>query len=185
MAGSTPTGSVREASERIGALLDELGESAPPAVMERAAELLRHVMALYAEGLGRVLELAPEAVRRLADDEIVGSLLVLHDLHPDDVDTRVQRALDGVRPYLGSHAGGVTYVGVDAEGVAYLRLEGSCDGCPSSAVTVRNAIEEAILAAAPDVVSVETEGVVEPTPPGEPQLLQIGRYRPEDCPVPL
>lgn len=183
MPGSTQ--SVREASERIGTLLEELEQSAPPSVTERVGELLRSVMALYGEGLGRVLELAPELARSLAADEVVGGLLVLHDLHPDDVDTRVQRALDGVRPYLGSHAGGVTYDGVDPAGVAHLRLEGSCDGCPSSAVTVRNAIEEAILAAAPDVVRVETEGVVEPAPPGEPQLLQIGRYRPEDCPVPV
>ena len=50
-------------------------------------------------------------MRRLADDEVVGNLLVLHDLHPDDVDTRVQRALEQVRPYLGSHAGGVSLSG--------------------------------------------------------------------------
>ena len=41
---------------------------------------------------------------------------MLHDLHPLDVDTRIQRALDKVRPYLGSHAGGVTYLGVTGEG---------------------------------------------------------------------
>ena len=105
----------------------------------------------------------------LADDELVGSLLVLHDLHPDDVTVRVQAALDKVRPYLGSHAGGVTFTGVDEQGVVHLRLEGSCDGCPSSAMTVQNAIEDAILAAAPDVLAVEVEGVVS----DEPALLQI------------
>ena len=93
---------------------------------------------------------------------MVGNLLVLHDLHPDDVLTRVQAALDRVRPYLGSHAGGVQLLGVDAEGVAHLQLEGSCDGCASSALTVKSAIEDAILVAAPDVVAVEAEGMVEP-----------------------
>ncbi len=123
--------SVREVSERIEALLDDLGSSAPPAVMGRVEELLQCVMGLYGAGLERVLEsVGPDAVRRLADDELVGNLLVLNDLHPDDVDTRVQRALDQVRPYLGSHAGGVSLSGVDAEGVVHLRLEGSCDGCP-------------------------------------------------------
>lgn len=176
--------SAREAGERIETLLAELEEVAPPAVGARVGELLRCVMAMYGDGLARILELEPEATRRLADDDLVGGLLVLHDLHPDDVDTRVQRALDGVRPYLGSHAGGVSYDGVDADGVAHLRLEGSCDGCPSSALTVSNAIEEAILAAAPDVVAVETAGVVPEPRPGEPALLQIGRYRPDECPVP-
>ena len=104
-------------------------------------------MALYGAGLrrGSARDRDPDAVRRLADDEVVGNLLVLHDLHPDDVDTRVQRALDQVRPYLGSHAGGVSLSGVDEDGVVHLRLEGSCDGCPSSALTVKNAIEDAIL----------------------------------------
>ena len=168
--------SVREASERIEVLLDDLAQGAPPAVMARVEELLQCVLGLYGAGLERVLEtVGPDAVRRLADDELVGNLLVLGGLHPDDVDTRVQRALDQVRPYLGSHAGGVTLSGVDADGVVHLRLEGSCDGCPSSAMTVKSAIEDAILVAAPDVVAVEAEGMVSE----EPALLQIGRFEPQ------
>ena len=165
---------LRETSERIDEVLDELAQSAVPAVMDRVEELLRSVMTLYGAGLDRALEIAHDAVgedlvRRLAADEVVGNLLVLHDLHPDDVHTRVQAALDRVRPYLGSHAGGVELLGVDEEGVAHLRLEGSCDGCASSALTVKSAIEDAILVAAPDVVAVAAEGMVEPGP----ALLQI------------
>ena len=105
------------------------------------------MLALYGAGLDRIVEtiVDPRTRAPVADDELVGPLLVLHDLHPDDVDTRVQRALDRVRPYLGSHAGGVALSGVDEEGVVHLQLEGSCDGCPSSALTVKNAIEDAIL----------------------------------------
>lgn len=169
---------LRETSARIDEVLDELGQSALPPVMERVEELLRSVMTLYGAGLDRALEIAHEAggmelVRRFADDEVVGNLLVLHDLHPDDVLTRVQTALDQVRPYLGSHAGGVQLLGVDSDGVAHLQLEGSCDGCASSALTVQSAIEDAILAAAPDVVAVEAEGMVEPGP----ALLQIQPFR--------
>jgi len=169
--------SVREVSERIDILLDELAESAPPAMLERTEELLRCVMSLYAAGLDQVLTLTgPSISRVLAEDELVGNLLVLHDLHPDDVDTRVQRALETVRPYLGSHAGGVSLSAVDTDGVVHLRLEGSCDGCPSSSLTVRNAIEQAILAVAPDVAAVETEGMVEE--PAGPALLQIAPFSP-------
>ena len=143
--------------------------------MERVEELVHAVMSLYGAGLDRIVEtLDDDTVRRLADDEVVGNLLVLHDLHPDDVDTRVQRALEQVRPYLGSHAGGVSLSGVDEQGVVHLRLEGSCDGCPSSALTVKSAIEDAILVAAPDVVAVEAEGMVE----SGPTLLQIEPFSP-------
>ncbi len=103
---------------------------------------------------------------RLPADPLVESLLLLHDLHPLDVDARIQRALDQVRPYLGSHAGGVTYLGVTEDGVARLRLEGSCDGCASSTVTVQLAIKGAIEDAAPEVTEVVVEGVTAPPGPG-------------------
>ena len=168
----------RHLAGQIDSLLTAVEESAPPAVTERVEDLVRAILGLYGAGIERTLEVladgpdGPELVRRLADDELVGSLLVLHDLHPDDVTVRVQAALDKVRPYLGSHAGGVTFTGVDEAGVVHLQLEGSCDGCPSSAMTVQNAIEDAILAAAPDVRAVEVEGVVS----AEPALLQIQPY---------
>ncbi len=176
--------SVRESSARIDALLDELDQSAVPAVMERVQELLASVMALYGAGLDRTIETlldagATDLARTLADDEIVGSLFVLHGLHPDDVLTRVNGALERVRPYLGSHAGGVELLGVDDEGVVHLRLEGSCDGCPSSALTVKSAIEDAILLAAPDVVAVEAEGMVDDTA----GVLQIAPFRAHDDPT--
>jgi Fe-S cluster biogenesis protein NfuA len=167
--------SVREASERIDVLLDELEASAVPAVMRRVQELLQCVMALQAEGLRRVVEAAdPVVVRTLADDEVVGSLLVLHGLHPDDVDTRVRRALEQVRPSLGSHADDVSLAGVDDQGVVHLRLASS--GC--SAAAVQEAVQAALLVTAPDIAGVETETVA----PGPP-LLQISRFRPHGVTV--
>jgi Fe-S cluster biogenesis protein NfuA/nitrite reductase/ring-hydroxylating ferredoxin subunit len=172
---------VRQAGERIEELLATL-RSTSGSAGAAAEELVRLLLGLYGDGLGRVMDAlaaegaAGEAVRdRLLDDPLVESLLLLHDLHPLDVDTRIQRALDRVRPYLGSHAGGVEYLGVGPDGVARLRLEGSCHGCPSSTVTVRLAIEGAVQDAAPEVTEVVVEGMTEP--PG-PQLLQIGP-RPE------
>ncbi|MFN0280571.1 MAG: NifU family protein [Kineosporiaceae bacterium] len=157
---------------RVDRLLDDF-HGGDPVVAERAEDLVRAVMGLYAAALARVVEIADDTpfLRELARDEVVGDLLVLHDLHPDDPDTRIQAALDRVRPYLGSHAGGVRYSGVDEHGVAHLTLEGTCDGCPSSSVTVTTTLERAVLEAAPDVVAVDVVGVVaESASP----LLQIG-----------
>src|ERR687894_1696842 len=98
-----------------------------------------------------------------AEDELVTHLLLLHGLHPLDVETRVVQALEEVRPYLRSHGGNVELLEIEG-GVARLRLEGSCDGCPSSAVTLKLAIEEAVLKAAPDLERIEAEGVAEPPP---------------------
>ena len=160
----------RGVGDRIEQLLGGLRQGRDRAAAE---ELVRLLVELYGEGLARVVVLLaqrdPDRVARLAEDDLVASLLLVHDLHPDDVDTRIQRALDRVRPYLGSHAGGVRYLGVDDRGVAQLRLEGNCNGCPSSTVTVRTAIEGAVLDAAPELDGVEVAGVTEPA-----KLLQIG-----------
>jgi Fe-S cluster biogenesis protein NfuA/nitrite reductase/ring-hydroxylating ferredoxin subunit len=170
---------VRQTGARIEELLGILGSAGGEATAAAAEELVRLLLGLYGDALGHVMSVldtegqAGAAVRdRLLADPLLESLLLLHDLHPLDVDARIQRALDRVRPYLGSHAGGVNYLGVDADGVARLRLEGSCHGCPSSTVTVRLAIQGAVEEAAPEVTEVVVEGMTEPAGPA---LLQIGR----------
>lgn len=175
---------LRAVGERIEELLGRIRATADPATADTTEEVVRLVVELYGAGLERAVELAgPEALERLVEDELVASLLVLHGLHPKDTETRVAEALDEVRPYLGSHAGGVELLGVDPEGVVHLRLEGSCDGCPSSTMTVKLAIERAIEEAAPEVTAVEVENL---TTEREPQLLQIRTMRPEwqePCPA--
>jgi Fe-S cluster biogenesis protein NfuA/nitrite reductase/ring-hydroxylating ferredoxin subunit len=162
----------RTVGDRIEQLLGGLG-SGPH--RETAEELVGLLVEMYGTALERVVgslrDHDPAFVHKLAEDDLLESLLLLHELHPLDVDARVQRALDRVRPYLGSHAGGVEYLGVDEEGVAQLRLEGNCHGCPSSTLTVKMAIEGAIQDAAPEVTGVEVAGVSEPEPS---KLLQVG-----------
>ena len=170
---------VQQVSARVEELLDALKAGGFGGAAPAAEELVGLLVGLYGDGLTQIATILAESgpdgaamLARLADDPLVESLLLLHDLHPLDVDTRIQRALDRVRPYLGSHAGGVEYLGVTDDGVAHLRLEGTCHGCPSSTVTVRLAIEGAVEEAAPEVTEVVVEGVTEP--PGQQTLLQIG-----------
>jgi Fe-S cluster biogenesis protein NfuA len=161
----------RTVGERIEELLAGLQAGRDK---DTAEELVHLLVEMYGDGLERILgTLEPEHVLRLADDDLVESLMLLHDLHPLDTDARVQKALDKVRPYLGSHAGGVEYLGIDEEGIAQLRLEGSCDGCASSTLTVKMAIEGAIQEAAPELNGIQVAGVAEPEPAG-PALLQVG-----------
>lgn len=147
---------------RVEQLLEEVDET--------GAELVRALLDLYGEGLARIAARAdPDA---LTGDELVEHLLLLHDLHPVPVETRVREALEGVRPYLDSHGGDVELLDVD-EGVVRLAMRGSCSGCPSSTMTLKLAIEDAIHKAAPDVEEVVAEGVAEPPPAPGPTLLQL------------
>jgi Fe-S cluster biogenesis protein NfuA/nitrite reductase/ring-hydroxylating ferredoxin subunit len=178
---------VQQVSARVEELLDALKAGGFGGAAPAAEELVGLLVGLYGDGLTQIATIlagsGPDGVAmlaRLAEDPLVESLLLLHGLHPLDVDARIQRALDRVRPYLGSHAGGVEYLGV-ADGVARLRLEGSCHGCPSSTVTVQLAITGAVQDAAPEVTEVVVEGMT--AAPAEHALLQIGR-RPDISPEP-
>ncbi|ETK34095.1 NifU family protein [Microbispora sp. ATCC PTA-5024] len=182
------TRDVREAGEQVERLVAELGGLADPVARAKAEELVRVLVGLYGAGLERVVEIVTEAgaadvLRGLTADGLVSGLLVLHDLHPLTTAERVRAALDEVRPYLGLHEGGVDLLGVGPDGVVRLRLAGTCNGCPSSRVTVTQAVERAVREAAPEVVRVEVDGVAEPAGPAGP-LLQIGPRPPGPCPVP-
>jgi Fe-S cluster biogenesis protein NfuA/nitrite reductase/ring-hydroxylating ferredoxin subunit len=159
--------------QRIEALIQRIETIADPAARASAEELIQALMDLHGAGIERMLEITVDAgpagdaiIDNFARDDLIGSLLLLYGLHPLDIETRVHQALDKVRPYLASHGGNVELLGVTQAGAVRLRLQGSCHGCPSSAMTLKLAIEEALYAAAPDVVALEVEGVVErPAPP--------------------
>jgi Fe-S cluster biogenesis protein NfuA len=77
-------------------------------------------------------------------------------LHPDDIETRVQRGIEKVRPYLKSHGGDVELASV-RDGIVRLVLHGSCGSCPSSSLTLKSAVEDALFEAAPDIVEIVAE----------------------------
>ena len=84
--------------------------------------------------------------------------MLIHDLYPVPLEERVAEALDSVRPYMESHGGNVELLCLE-DGVARLRLEGSCDGCPASSSTLELAIKTALEEAAPDLIGIEVEGL--------------------------
>jgi Fe-S cluster biogenesis protein NfuA len=155
-----------ELVERVQDLLGSLDEIADPQAQARVGELVGAVLELYGAGLDRILGILTDAgdaglpIRdELLDDGIVSSLLLIHGLYPVPLEERVVEALDSVRPFLASHGGNVELLSME-DGIARLQLQGSCNGCPSSAATLEHALREAIDAAAPDLLGLEVEGAV-------------------------
>ena len=156
----------REAVAQVERLIEQLESLPDPRARALAMDAVRGLLDLYGEGLARLMEIAlvtggERTVQAVADDELASHLLLLHGLHPEPVEARVERALDEARPYLRSHGGDVELLRVD-DGVAYLSLRGSCSGCPSSGETLRLAVEEAIHRRAPDLERIETDGAAAP-----------------------
>lgn len=160
-------------------LLDDLERMPDRSARERTTEVVQALLELYGAGLERIVEeLAArddgdELALVLSEDELVSHLLLLHGLHPTPPAERVLGALEEVRPYLESHGGNVELLDV-SDGVVRLALEGSCSGCPSSAMTLKLAIEQAIHKAAPEIEQVVADGATTPEPaaPGA-GLLQL------------
>ena len=149
----------------IEGLLQQVEKANDPALTATARELVQLLMEFHGAGLERMLEITHETgplgaaiIDALGRDDLVRSLLLLYGLHPDNLETRVMQALEKTRPYLKSHGGNVNLVRVDDSGAVTLRLEGNCQGCPSSSATLKLAVEEAIYDAAPDVTAIIVQG---------------------------
>jgi Fe-S cluster biogenesis protein NfuA len=146
--------------EEVHRLTAELERVEDPQARRVAEELAAAVLELHRAGFERVFgALDDETRRRLAADGVVGSLLLIHGLHPEPIEERVRAGLERVRPYMESHGGGVELLGVE-DGVARLRLKGSCDGCGASSSTLELAVERALEETAPDLLGMEVEGAV-------------------------
>ncbi|MGW7524143.1 NifU family protein [Streptomyces sp. NPDC054783] len=130
-------------------------ESAPGPALE-AVRLLTEV---YGEALARVLDGADERLReRLADDDLLGHLLVLHEIHPESPERRAARAVEKLRPAVRERGGDLEWAGVDGQ-VARVRLTsgGGCgSGCGGGSSEVIEAVRDTVLAVAPELTSVET-----------------------------
>lgn len=136
----------------------------PEAARERAEELVRTVVTLYGSGLERLLSIvhselgdrSDELFIRLCEDNLVEGLLCLHGLHPLSLEDRIDEAMQSVLPYIKSHNGNMELSRIEGD-VVYLRLEGSCEGCPGSSATLKEAVERAILQRAPEIREVRAE----------------------------
>lgn len=155
----------RRQVERLGSLIHEVERFPDPAARESMRAIVQALMDLHNVGLERILETIAEEgltglalIDSLAKDDLVGGLLLLYGLHPEDLETRVRHGLDKARPALRAHGGNVELLGV-ADGMVRVRMLGTCEGCPSTAETLKRAIEDAIYEKAPDVTAIEIEAV--------------------------
>jgi Fe-S cluster biogenesis protein NfuA len=149
-------------TERVDKLVGRLDSCSDPELRALALELVQTVVELHGAALERMLEsiartaAGEQALDKAIEDDLVASVLLLHGLHPDPMETRVLRALDKVRPYLRSHGGDVEFVNAN-KGVVHIKLLGSCGSCPSSSITLKHAVEDAVYEAAPDIVELIAE----------------------------
>lgn len=141
-------------AQRIETLLAAIQEHGNPIVRASAVELVRALLDLHRAGLAAMLDVLAEQggpehaiVAGLLKNDVVSQLLLLHGLHPVDLDTRLRQALERVSARLHAHGADVRLEQANPDGVR-LRLTGDSPD-------VRTMLEQAILEAAPDVLHIE------------------------------
>jgi Fe-S cluster biogenesis protein NfuA len=73
----------------------------------------------------------------------------------DSLKTRVEKALNSIRPYLEADGGNVVVKEITEDMTVRLELMGSCSSCPMSSMTFKAGLEEAILKSVPEIRKVE------------------------------
>ncbi len=149
------TAMLLERDRRLERLLADAEAACGPVAWPRVEVFLSAVVELYAVALERLLSHGRSAARdpkeldlALVTDEVVSSVLLVHDLHPETLDDRVRRALDLVRRES-PHTSPLTIAGV-AEGILQLEPLDEAAPLPTTAAVAR-AVEQA----APDLAGVE------------------------------
>ena len=154
----------REDIERIGGLVQEIESIADPAVRAATKNLVQSLMDLHGAALEKALDIVAQAgepgmsiIDRLGRDSLVSSVLILYGLHPEDIETRVTKAIDRVRPQLRKQGCEVELLSV-TDGAVRLRVETGSHTCGSTAKTVQATLEGAMYDAAPDLTSLVIGG---------------------------
>ena len=164
---------LNQQGKRIQELVEQVGAYADPAARALLNECLEALLTLHGKGLTRILEVMNEAgpegqkvLDQLIRDQVVRGLLLIHGLHPVDLETRLGQALKQVRPYMENHGGNVELLSLTND-VATLRLQGACKTCPSSTVTMELTLRRAIEEFCPDLLGLEVAGMPEPAHAGD------------------
>ena len=178
----------REDMQRIGGLVQEIEAIADPAVRAATKGLVQSLMDLHGAALEKALDIVADAgepgmniIDRLGRDALVSSVLILYGLHPEDLDTRVIKALDRVRPQLRKQGCEVELLGVN-DGAIRLRVETGSHTCGSTAKTAQATLEGAMYDAAPDLNSLLIEGLEEKPASG---FVALGKLTGSPPPVTL
>jgi Fe-S cluster biogenesis protein NfuA len=155
---------------KLQQLIQQAQELRDPVARALVHECLHSLLGFYGDGLARLLQVVQSCgpageyvLNQMIDDSSVKGLLLIHGLHPLDLPTRLNQAIEKIRPYMESHGGNVELLSLQND-FARLRLQGACKTCPSSSITMELALRRAIEEACPDLMGFEVEGVQSPQP---------------------
>lgn len=151
--------------QRISGLVADLEKIADAESRASAKALVQLLLELHSVGLERTLEIVARngepglrLIEDLGRDPLVSSLLVLYNLHPVEVETRITQAIEKVQPRVRKSGGELELLGIVC-GVVRLNLQVTGHACGSTKKTLKEMVEDALYEAAPDMTGLVIEGL--------------------------
>lgn len=162
----------QEQVRQLGKLITQFDQMPEGPQKTACREVVQLLMDVHGAGLNRMMEIVFESdapgqaiIDRLGRDTITSSLLLLYSLHPDDLETRVHKAMERIAPRLRKVSWSAELVRVE-EGIVQVRVTSSGHSCGSSAKDARAIVEDGVYEFAPDVTSLDILGLEEPSSTG-------------------
>lgn len=177
MTETTEISQETKAFEQLQALLESIEQHPEEAVRNHVRALVYTLLDLHHGALKRMLEMISDQpdgkkiLQELGDDRLVSAVLMVHELMPQTLETRVETAIDAAREQLQIYGADVEIVSID-NGIARLKLIGSSSTANVSTTLLKSEIEQAVNNIAPDLLNIEYEDLIAP-PPRPVNLVQI------------
>jgi len=166
------TTNFHEQVRKLGELIAQFDRMPDSPQKSAGKELVQLLMDVHGQGLERILELVFESresgsalIDRLGKDDIAGGLLLLYSLHPDAFETRVQTAIERIRPRLRKLSCAIDLLSIE-NAVVRVQLTKGGHSCGSSTRELQAIVEGGIYELAPDVALLEILGLEEPASTG-------------------
>ena len=77
------------------------------------------------------------------------------EITTEDIISRIEASLDGIRPYLEADGGNIKVLEVTEDKTLRLEFLGNCGSCPMSTMTFKAGVEEAVKRLVPEIKNIE------------------------------
>lgn len=172
-----------DAFEQLEILLESIEQHPDEKVRDHVRALVFSLLDLHHTAISRMLEVISEhdakdkILKDFSNDDVIKAILMVQDLMPESLETRINQALGEARKKLSEYEADVELVKIE-DNTAYLKLFGGGASMNVSTAVLKAEIEHFLHEFTPDLFNVKYEDTI--APPKQPiKLVQIKPFQPK------
>lgn len=172
-----------DAFEQLEILLESIEQHPDENVRNHVRALVFSLLDLHHTAISRMLKVISEhdtkeeILKDFSNDDVIKAILIVQDLMPESLETRIEKALGEARKKLSEYDADVELIKIE-ENTAYLKLFGGGASMTVSTAVLKAEIEQCLHEFTPDLFNVKYEDTI--APPKQPAtLVQIQPFQPK------